>query len=378
MPYPQLLAPLPDKTGNNAITKGTSFSFNASVYFDAEGTGAAPVLVNVPNIVGQTQANATTAITNAGLVLGTVSSTYSESVALGNVITQSPIAGTQVVTGSSVTLTVSLGAAGAPTVTVPNVVGLTQAAATSAITGEGLIVGTVTNTNSGVVIAGNIISQNPAAGEEVDTGDAVNIEVSLGVAGLPRFSLNSTTNPYYEFTTVWAGAQDELVTLTFTHKSTNIGFATRNLLVGTTSNNAGLALRVGVNNADKFFVSYPTTNPLVPTSTMWYGPTLVVGNSYTFSFRRTATGAEILVDGVVVKTSTEPANPATWLVLRIGNANNSTNAYIKDVILAGATDQRWYKLDDGFAKGYIEDTDLDGTEYNGVPTNVASTDWDTI
>ena len=59
----------------------------------------------------------------------------------GSVISQSPAAGTQVNTGSAVSLVVS---SGLPQVAVPSVVGLTQAAATTAITGAGLTVGTVT------------------------------------------------------------------------------------------------------------------------------------------------------------------------------------------------------------------------------------------
>ena len=50
----------------------------------------------------------------------------------GSVISQSPVGGTQVNTGSAVALVVS---SGPPQVAVPNVVGLTQSAATTAITG---------------------------------------------------------------------------------------------------------------------------------------------------------------------------------------------------------------------------------------------------
>ena len=65
----------------------------------------------------------------------------STTVPAGRVISQSPTAGTQVTQGSAVTLVVS---SGPPQVAVPNVVGLTQAAATSAITGANLTLGTVT------------------------------------------------------------------------------------------------------------------------------------------------------------------------------------------------------------------------------------------
>ncbi|MGB5063747.1 MAG: PASTA domain-containing protein, partial [Candidatus Competibacter sp.] len=63
---------------------------------------AAPV--NVPNVVGQTQAAATTAITNAGLVLGTVSTQNDPVIPAGQVISQNPIAGTSVAAGSAVNI----------------------------------------------------------------------------------------------------------------------------------------------------------------------------------------------------------------------------------------------------------------------------------
>ena len=67
-----------------------------------------------------------------------------------------------------------------PTVSVPDVVGLTQAAATSAITGAGLVVGTVTTASSSTVPSGRVVSQTPAAGTSVANGSAVNLVVSSG------------------------------------------------------------------------------------------------------------------------------------------------------------------------------------------------------
>src|SRR5271154_578051 len=135
--------------------------------------------VAVPNVVGDTQAAATTAITGAGLVVGTVTMASSATVAVGNVISQMPVAGTSVAGGSAVSLTVSSGPA---MVNVPNVLGDTQAAATSAITGAGLTLGTVTMASSATVAAGDVISQMPAAGTSVANSSAVNLSVSSGPA----------------------------------------------------------------------------------------------------------------------------------------------------------------------------------------------------
>jgi len=66
-------------------------------------------LATVPNVVGETQAQATTDITGVGLLVS-VQTAYSDTVAAGVVISQVPIGGTTVASGSLVVITVSLGA----------------------------------------------------------------------------------------------------------------------------------------------------------------------------------------------------------------------------------------------------------------------------
>jgi len=67
-------------------------------------------------------------------------------------------------------------------VSVPNVVGDSQAGATTAITGAGLVVGTLATQSSASVTSGTIISQNPAAGASAASASAVNLVVSSGAA----------------------------------------------------------------------------------------------------------------------------------------------------------------------------------------------------
>ena len=137
-----------------------------------------PPTVNVPDVVGLAQAAAESAIAGATLTVGTVTTSYSPTVPSGDVISQNPLGGVNVNAGSSVDLVVSLGPP--PTVNVPDVVGLAQAAAESAITGASLAVGAVTYQNDAVVPAGDVISQNPTAGAFVVTGSSVDLVVSLG------------------------------------------------------------------------------------------------------------------------------------------------------------------------------------------------------
>ncbi len=153
------------------VAKGTAVALVVS-------TGPA-AMVAVPNVVGDTQAAATAAITGAGLTLGAVTMQSSGTVASGNIISENPAAATNVASGSAVAIVVSSGVA---MVAVPNVVGDTQAAATTAITGAGLILGAVTMQSSGTVASGSVISENPAAATSVASGSAVAIVVSSGVA----------------------------------------------------------------------------------------------------------------------------------------------------------------------------------------------------
>jgi hypothetical protein len=137
------------------------------------------VMVNVPGVVGMTETAAQSAIATAGLVVGTANAT-NDAAPAGTVIAQSPAAGTSVATGSSMTLTVSLGPAAPATVIVPSVVNLTQAAASTALTGAGLTTGAVTTATSATVASGSVISQLPVAGASALIGSQVALVVSSG------------------------------------------------------------------------------------------------------------------------------------------------------------------------------------------------------
>jgi hypothetical protein len=139
---------------------------------------AAPLAsVKVPNVVGDTQTAATTALTKADLKLGTVTTASSATIKAGLVISESPAAGTSVTSGSAVKLTIS---SGKPKVDVPNVVDDTKAAATTALTKADLKLGAVTTESSVTIKAGLVISESPVAGTLVASGSPVNLTVSSG------------------------------------------------------------------------------------------------------------------------------------------------------------------------------------------------------
>ena len=115
--------------------------------------------VATPNVVGLTQAAATTAITNAQSFCGRHGDHGVEHDRPGGIRDQ-PDAGR-----SSAGHDQQRGRArrpGLPKVVVPSVVGLTQTAATTSITNAQLVVGTVTTASSTTVPAGSVISQTPS------------------------------------------------------------------------------------------------------------------------------------------------------------------------------------------------------------------------
>ena len=95
-------------------TDGQSVAMTNLVKVNPSGV---PTEVAVPNVVGLLQATATSTIQNAGLVVGTIGTSYHASIPAGKVISSAPIAGTQVSLGSSVNLVVSLGPAPGPSLT---------------------------------------------------------------------------------------------------------------------------------------------------------------------------------------------------------------------------------------------------------------------
>jgi len=143
-----------------------------------------PAPVSVPSVVGFTQAAAESALLAARLAVGTVTSVNSDTVPAGVVISQNPSAATPVPKNTTVDLVVSSGPA---LVTTPNVTGFDEAAARAALLADNLTIGTVGTASSDAIPAGQVISQNPAAGVKLAKGSAVDLVVSSGPAA-PGFA----------------------------------------------------------------------------------------------------------------------------------------------------------------------------------------------
>jgi eukaryotic-like serine/threonine-protein kinase len=148
-----------------------------------------PREASVPEVSGETQANATATISAAGLKVSTVKREVSEPAA-GTVISQNPAAGTQVKPGSTVTIVVSQ----APAKTaVPSVVGQSEVQAISALKAAGFEATTVTRTVTEEAKVGTVLQQSPGAGAKLAKGQVVTL--AIGKLGGQSTATETTPTP---------------------------------------------------------------------------------------------------------------------------------------------------------------------------------------
>jgi beta-lactam-binding protein with PASTA domain len=147
--------------------------------------------VAVPDVKGKTQADAESAIKAVGLA-PVVARGYSDSIAAGSVVGQSPDAGSQLPKGGQVAILVSQGKAPVGGVAVPDVVGRSESDALSVLQGSGLT-GKVIKDYDDAVPAGQVAGQLPGAGSQALKGSEVTILVSLGRGGATSVKVPSVT-----------------------------------------------------------------------------------------------------------------------------------------------------------------------------------------
>jgi serine/threonine-protein kinase len=130
----------------------------------------------VPQVKGMTVEDATAAITDGSLTVGTSTSAYDATTAVGNVVSTNPPAGQKLKRDQAVSLVLSKGPAPVP---LPNYVGKPSAQVTAALTKLGLK-STTTQDYSKTVPQGSVISTSPKAGVAVPKGGTVALVVSKG------------------------------------------------------------------------------------------------------------------------------------------------------------------------------------------------------
>jgi serine/threonine-protein kinase len=131
----------------------------------------------MPDVTGQQEAAATQALADQGLTNVATEEVESDQPA-GTVLGSNPSPGNQVDAGTRITLQVS---GGVTTLTVPDVIGQTEAAARAALQSAGFTNVQVQPTeNDGTVEEGEVVNTNPAPGSSAAPDDAVVLLIATG------------------------------------------------------------------------------------------------------------------------------------------------------------------------------------------------------
>ena len=145
------------------------------LFFIASSQGKSAEKVDVPDVTTLDVTAATNKLSDAGFKVS-VKNVSNDTVPANQVFEQNPKGGTQADKGSTVQITVSTGIGDG---TVPQVTGLTQAAAESLLKTNNFIP-QIVDAASDTVPKGTVISQNPAANAKAQKNSVVTITVSTG------------------------------------------------------------------------------------------------------------------------------------------------------------------------------------------------------
>jgi serine/threonine-protein kinase len=132
--------------------------------------------VNVPDIIGMTEADGKEALDEANLKVKTVRE-YNNDYEAGIIYDVSPAVDTELDVNTEITIYIS---EGSNIVEVPDLVGTTETEAQNAIINAGLTLGQVTTEASNTYDQGIVSSQSITAGQEVEMNTVINIVVSEG------------------------------------------------------------------------------------------------------------------------------------------------------------------------------------------------------
>jgi beta-lactam-binding protein with PASTA domain len=135
-----------------------------------------PKQVEVPDIVGLSQADAVAALEGVDLVVGE-GTRVEDASPRDTVLDQDPAAGTSVDARTAVDVTLS---SGPTSITVPDVKGLPEADAVAVLSDAGLVVASTEQKTNASVPAGEAVKTAPPAGSEVDAGSSVVLTISRG------------------------------------------------------------------------------------------------------------------------------------------------------------------------------------------------------
>jgi beta-lactam-binding protein with PASTA domain/predicted Ser/Thr protein kinase len=135
-----------------------------------------PAQVKVPDVTGDSQSGAEAALAAVGLEVGAIAQQASSAQAPGNVLSQTPAAGSSVRTGAKVSLVL---AKASNEVAVPSVVGQGQTQASAALGGAGFTPRVVSSPTSEPSQVGVVLKQSPPGGTLERKGSTVTLTVGV-------------------------------------------------------------------------------------------------------------------------------------------------------------------------------------------------------
>ena len=172
-----------DPADGKTVEKNTTIEVIIS---SGAADGSSENTVDIPNVVGQSETDASAALTAKGFNV-TKTTSYSSSVAEGYVISQTPNGDTQGKEGDTITLEISLGS---EKITVPDVSTSYKSEEQAREMLSQFNVSTTTKYSD--TDAGIVIGQSLASGTQADPGASITITVSLG----PEPAQQITTKTY--------------------------------------------------------------------------------------------------------------------------------------------------------------------------------------
>jgi serine/threonine-protein kinase len=137
-------------------------------------SSSGPPKIPVPDVAKLDGGLAQSLIAAAGLVASQVESVQADA-PTGLVMLTRPPAGTALAPGTSVTVVISRGA---PTIPIPDLLGMASGDARTRLEMEGLQLGTVTRRRTADASPGTVVAQRPAAGTLAAPGTVVDIVVA--------------------------------------------------------------------------------------------------------------------------------------------------------------------------------------------------------
>jgi serine/threonine-protein kinase len=185
------------------VSSGTVISTDPTAGTELQGGSPVTVVVSsgppravVPGLTGKTQAEASAALAAAGLKVGSISYRSANGQAPGTVLSQTPAAGEQALSGGEVALVLAQASSEAA---VPGVVGEGETQAAAALARAGFNPRSVSRETGDAKKVGVVLAQRPSAGSRARRGTTVTIAV--GTLRQTTTTTSTTTTPTTSTTT---------------------------------------------------------------------------------------------------------------------------------------------------------------------------------